>query len=76
MTHLPNDLKTMKKRIRAWRLVARTARTSFMTATILGILCVICYIIFIYPCRIGVARPLARAQSPAPGRALSQECSH
>ena len=41
MTHLPNDLKNVKNRIRAWRLFSRIARTVFMTATIFCVLCVI-----------------------------------
>ena len=57
MTHLPNDLKTVKKRIRAWRTFARIVRTAFIT------LAVSCFLI-----GIGYAVQFVGAVSALPDR--------
>lgn len=43
MPPLPNDLKSVKKRIRAWRVFARIAKCALITWTVLCFLCIIGY---------------------------------
>lgn len=45
MKHLPNDIKSVKKRLRAWHVFVRVIRCAIITTTILCFLCFIGFIV-------------------------------